>query len=158
MLNSLLLALSVCAVLGVSTRALAQKLPPPSRTVFKCEVNGKTVYSDAPCLGATRVDVESTRGMNKHSGRERIGADVRRERQREQFAEAVKPITGMDAKQLAIYQRRMKLAPQAQRECGKLDKDVSVAEAVEVQSSERTLPEVQRRLFGLRKRQAELGC
>lgn len=49
--------------LGASM-ALAQSLPPSSRTVFKCEVAGKVVYSDTPCLGASKVDVEPTRGKD----------------------------------------------------------------------------------------------
>jgi len=34
----------------------------PAKTVFKCEENGKVIYSDSPCLGAKTVDVEPPRG------------------------------------------------------------------------------------------------
>lgn len=54
----------------------AQSLPPPSRTVFRCEEGGKVVYSDSPCVGARKIDVEPTRGVSKLSGRERVGRDV----------------------------------------------------------------------------------
>ena len=82
--------------------AFAQStLPPTSRTVYKCNEKGKTVYSDAPCLGATKVDVEPTRGFNKDTGREIIGTDVRREQHRELMADAFKPLTGLTAEQCA---------------------------------------------------------
>jgi len=65
-------------MLGVGLAWLAQtcfaqtvKLPEPTRTVFKCEEAGKVTYSDAPCLGAQKVDVQPTRGLNKSSGTER---------------------------------------------------------------------------------------
>jgi hypothetical protein len=60
-----------------------------------------------PCLGAAeKLEVEPTRGVSKLSGSERIGSDVSRERWREGLAEAVRPITGMDAKQFATFGRR----------------------------------------------------
>jgi hypothetical protein len=62
-----------------STLGQAQKLPPVSRTVFKCQVVGKVVYTDAPCLGAQQIDVEPTRGLNQTSGQKRIGTDVMHE-------------------------------------------------------------------------------
>ncbi|MEK8086891.1 hypothetical protein WNB94_10760 [Aquabacterium sp. A3] len=48
----------------ISTHAIATSLPPPSRTVYKCEVGGKVHYADSPCVGAQKVDVTPTRGMN----------------------------------------------------------------------------------------------
>lgn len=65
--------------LVTATQVSAQSLQPPSRTVFKCNQGGKTVYSDAPCLGAQRIEVEPTRGVSKLSGKERIGNDVQQE-------------------------------------------------------------------------------
>lgn len=39
----------VLAAVGAS--AIAQsKLPPVTRTVFKCQVDGKTTYLDNPCV------------------------------------------------------------------------------------------------------------
>jgi hypothetical protein len=40
------------ALVAISNLAPAQTLPSPSRTVYKCEHDGKVVYSDAPCPGA----------------------------------------------------------------------------------------------------------
>lgn len=57
----------------------------------------KMVYSDSPCLGAQKIDVEGTRGLSKSSGCEQVGNDVRREQHRETFADAIRPLTGMDA-------------------------------------------------------------
>jgi hypothetical protein len=77
--------------------------------VFKCENGGKTFYSDSPCLGAKKIDVEPTRGLNKSTGSERTGKDVSREMQREQFAEAVKcwiPCDHIPARSWALFKAR----------------------------------------------------
>ena len=80
-----LAVIAVVAWFGMSPPTPAQRLSPPSRTVFKCEVDGKVTYSDEACLGAKCLDVEPTRGLNKSSGQERVGADVRKERRNEQI-------------------------------------------------------------------------
>lgn len=87
-------------LLAASTHAIATNLPPPSRTVYKCEVGGKVHYSDSPCVGAQKVDVTHTREMNKCSRRELTGLDVRREVFREQLSDVVRPVTGMNAQSL----------------------------------------------------------
>lgn len=119
-----LLAFTVCA-------ASAQPLPPPSRTVYKCEEGGKVHYSDAPCLGAQKLVVEPTRGLNKSSGRELEGADVQRERRREQLAEAVRPVTGLEAAEFDRAGRRMRLTQQGLRQCQQLDQALPRAEQAE---------------------------
>ncbi|HLO93961.1 MAG TPA: DUF4124 domain-containing protein [Burkholderiaceae bacterium] len=113
--------LSVASLLLASVPCRAQQLPPPSRTAFKCTVGGKVSYSDSPCEGAQRLQLEPTRGMNKSSGRELIGTDVRNEHQREQIAEMVRPITGLNPQQMAQFERRLPLSPEARRECAWLD-------------------------------------
>jgi hypothetical protein len=148
--------LAVC-VLG-SMVASAQSLPPPSRTVFKCKKDGKIVYSDSPCLGAEKLEVEPTRGLNAASGKERVGPDVQRELRREGMANALKPITGMDAKQFAAAGRRMQLSADAQRECRELDKSIPAAEVSERHAAKEDLSSVQQRLFVLRSRYRELRC
>jgi hypothetical protein len=150
-------ALSVLLTIIVGT-ASAQQLPPTSRTVFKCKVAGKVVYSDSPCLGAERLEVDPTRGMDSASGRKAVGSDVIRERQREQVAESLRPITGMDAKQLDVYGRRTKLSQEAQRECLNLDKALPLAEKDEGETVGATRVTAQERLYGLRKRFRELRC
>ncbi len=142
-----------------TNQALAQKLPPTTRTVFKCDVAGKVVYSDAPCLGATKIDVEPTRGLNKSSGRELIGNDIRREQNREIVAEAVRPITGMNAKQLDTQGRRMKLSADAQRECRRLDSEIPATEIEEKRAPHtKDLVDVQERLLHLRHSFKGLRC
>lgn len=141
-----------------SMQAYSQKLPPTSRAVFKCEVAGKVVYSDAPCLGAQKIDVEPTRGLSKTSGREQVGNDVRREQNREMFADAIRPLTGMDAKQLDVQGRRMKLTPDAQRECRRLDAEIPVAEKQEKLVKQQALADVQAQLFRMRQSFREQGC
>lgn len=89
--------LLILALFTASAPAFATKLPPPSRTVYKCEVGGKVHYSDMPCVGVQKVDVTPTRGMNKSTKRELTGSDVRREVFHEQLSDAVRPITGMNA-------------------------------------------------------------
>lgn len=154
-----LLLLSVCLLGGNQVAsAQTQTLPAASRTVYKCTVNNKIVYTDEPCLGAQVVDVEPTRGLNKSTGKELTGADVAREKGREQFAEAVKPITGLSPQQLEVRQRRIKLPGDVQAECNKLDGDISQAEAKERASSGDAQTDIQRNLFAIRKRSRDLRC
>lgn len=147
------------ALLTASAHALATNLPPPSRTVYKCEVGGKVHYSDSPCVGAQKVDVTPTRGMNKSTGRELTGSDVRREVFREQLSDAVRPITGMNAQQLDQAGRRMKLSSEAQVACRQLDQALPLAEQAErTAQGASALKAQQLELFKLRKRYRELGC
>ena len=133
-------------------------LPAPSRTVFKCEAAGKVVYSDSPCLGAQKIDVVPTRGLNKSTGRELVGANVRQEQQREMIATAIQPITGMDVKQFDTFGRRMKLTPEAQKECKQLDIKIPIAEQEEKLSKPEVLAQSQAALLVLRKRFREIKC
>lgn len=153
-ISAIVLALAVL----VSQSAFAQNFPSPSRTVYKCNVAGKIVYSDSPCIGALKIDVEPTRGLNKSSGRELVGTDVRREQHREMFAEAVRPITGMDAKQFEVQSRRMKLSSGAQQECHRLDSNIKATENEEKHLDQSALTEIQGHLFTMRRRARELGC
>jgi hypothetical protein len=140
-------------VAATSIDSSAQTLPAPSRTVYKCNVNGKMTYSDVPCLGAERLEIEPSRGVGRTAG-----PDVQRERRREMFAEAIRPLTGMDAKQLDVHGRRMKLLPEAQRECRALDAQIPEAERAEARASAEQRDSVKMRLLTLRQRQHDLRC
>lgn len=156
--KALLMVVMALAMSSVLSSTSAQSLPSPSRTVFKCDVGGKVTYSDSPCLGAQKIDLEPTRGVSKLSGAERIGADVRREQNRELIAEAIRPITGKDAKQLDILGRRMKLSPEAQRECQQLDTVIPAAEVREKASTGTALHDAQVEIYKMRTRFRELHC
>jgi hypothetical protein len=136
----------------------AQNLRPPSRTMYKCKVNGTTTYSDTPCLGATRIEVEPTRGVSRLSGTQRIGSDVAREQWEEGLATALRPISGMDAKQYAVFGRRRQLPVSAQQECRQLDQALPVLEDEEKHAAQPALHNVQMRLFQMRRRFSNLHC
>lgn len=148
----------VVALATQVTHAQAIKVPDASRTVFKCTVNGKVTYSDDPCPGAQRIDIEPARGVSKSTGKERIGSDVRREHQREMIAEAVKPLTGMDAKQLEVKGRRMKLPPGVASESAALDRKIAKAEALERTVTGDAYAVAQRDLLLLRDRYRSARC
>lgn len=152
----LLLVMSLCAYVGA--QAQQSSLPAPSRTAFKCVVGKSVIYSDAPCVGAERVDLQPTRGLNKSSGKEVVGADVRHERNREQVAEAIRPLTGKSNQEFETYGRRMKLTASARSECASLDSSIPRAEAEERTSSDPERTAKQTRLFGLRSRYRQLAC
>jgi hypothetical protein len=119
-----LIPFAVCA-------ATAQGLPPPSRTVYKCEEAGKVYYSDSPCLGAKKIEVQPTRGLNKSTGKELIGQDVRRERHQDSVAQGLRPLTGKGTEALYRAGRRSQLSPESQRTCSQLDLELPKAEAAE---------------------------
>jgi hypothetical protein len=147
------------ALLLCST-ALAQPstLPQPTRTVFKCEVNGNVVYSDEPCVGAKRVDVEPTRGLNRSTGREVVGKDVARETQSALLSEAIRPITGMSAERFEVEKRRVYLAPEIKTECNRLDAGISSGERQEAILLGAEKAVVQQHLYSMRKRYREAKC
>jgi hypothetical protein len=150
--------LTLLSITSFAAPSKAGGLPEPPRAVYKCEVAGKVSYSDEPCLGAKRVELEPTRGLNKSTGQECTGKDVQRERQREAFAEGLRPLTGMDADQLKTATRRQKLKPAGQQECRALDRYLPRMEAEERSASGTDLLRVQDMLLSVRKRARELGC
>lgn len=117
------------------------------------------MYSDSPCVGAKKVDVTPTRGLNKSTGRELVGADVNREVRREQLSNAVRPITGMNAQQFDQAGRRTRLTAEAQRRCRSLDEALPHAEQTERRAQGTSaLAASQLELYALRKQYRDLGC
>jgi hypothetical protein len=151
---SIAFAGSVCAQAVLSPG----KLRPPSRSVFKCVDKGRTVFSDEPCPGAERIEVEPNRGVNGSTGVTRKGADVQREEHREALAEAVKPLTGMNAKQLDKASQRMRLEPPTRTECAHLDRSIDALETRERALQPNQRAAVQQLLFVDRQRYRKLGC
>ena len=141
-----------------STTVAAQSLPPPSRTVYKCEDGKRTYYTDSPCLGAKKVDVEPTRGLNKSSGKELTGQDVQREKNNELAANALRPILSETPEQRATRHRRFKLEPQAKAECARLDTRIPRLVDQEKSATREQLPAVQRELLSMRIRFHDLRC
>ena len=149
--------LCVAALLWAATgSSQSMELPQPSRTVFKCEANGAITYSDEPCPGAQRLDIEPTRGLNSVSGKDQTGKDVRREKDREAFAEAVRPLTGLGVKEFEVTRRRVNLRVAEQSECTALDRNIAKVQLEERSARGETLHAVQRELLALRKRYREL--
>lgn len=149
---------SVLALSLVATTVAAQSLPPTSRTVYRCEDGNKVHYSDAPCLGAKKVDVEPTRGLNKSSGREQIGPDVRREKSNENMAQALRPVFGETPEQRATRHKRAKLPPSVKTECGRLDADIARLESSERDAKGLALKSVQQDLLTARTQSQKLRC
>jgi hypothetical protein len=145
--------LALCLAL-LAAPACSQSLPKPSRTIFKCEANGKVTYSDEPCLGAKRIDAEPTRGMDSYSGKRRTGEDVRREQSRESIAQAIRPLTGVDARQFDALVRRQGLNANAQQECRQREREIIQLEKTETGAN----AALQSDLFMRRKRYKELRC
>ena len=146
---------------GFATPQLAAqsiKLDKPTRTVYKCNVDGKVAYSDTPCLGAERIDAEPTRGLDKSSGASRVGPDVAAEKRRELMDEAIKPLTGMSSKQMDVERRRFSLPPESKQECKVLDVSIGETEGKERVAQGSAKSPLQQNLFALRKRFKELKC
>jgi hypothetical protein len=147
------------AVLAFASAAVAaQSLPPPSRTVYRCDDGKQVHYSDTPCLGAKKVDVEPTRGLNKSTGREQLGPDVRRERNNEIMADGLRPILNETPEQRATRHRRFKLEPAAKSECARLDIQLAKHEEQERSATKQTLAAAQKRLLESRARYRDLRC
>lgn len=156
--------LIVCAAaligsLGAATVVLAQsQLPAPSRTIYKCKIKGAITYSDEPCVGAQRLDAIPTRGVDRLSGSAMMGQDVRNEVRSEQFAHALRPLTGMNAAQFSTAARRYRLDAAVQRECGQLEPAILKLEQAEQHARAADSGVIQQDLYILRKRYQKLAC
>ena len=142
----------------VASAVAAQNLPPPSRTVYKCDDGKKVHYSDSPCLGATKVDVEPTRGLHKSTGQVKVGQDVQREKTNELMADALRPILNETPRQRETRHKRFMLKPEAKAECSELDVQIPSLERLERTSTRESLPAVQRDLLTVRTRFQSLRC
>jgi hypothetical protein len=134
------------------------QLPAPNRTIYKCQVKGTISYSDEPCIGAQRLDAVPTRGVDRLSGSAVTGKDVRNEIHTEQFAHAIRPLTGMNAAQFSSAARRHGLDAAAQRECSQLEPTILKLEQAERHASAAMIGRIQQDLFVLRKQYQKLGC
>lgn len=155
-----ILQLATALLFAASTlgQAAAQSLPPPSRTIFKCEQGGKVAYSDEPCIGAKELDIVVPRGMDKLSGTRRTGADVGEEIGREQLAQALKPLTGMTPAQFAAASKRSSLPAAAAGRCRQLDAALPAAVRREREATAQTREQAQIDLYVLRKQFKSIGC
>ena len=142
----------------MNTSSAQSNLPAPSRSIYKCTINGTVSYSDEPCLGAQRLDATPTSGVSHLSGTPRIGKDVANEHYREQFATALRPLSGMSTSQLATATRRYNLDPAARRECNQLEPAIIALEQEEKGGDAAAVKAVQQNLFTLRKRYKTLQC
>ena len=158
MLRHIFIQGAVLAVTAATCGAQSTRLPPTSRTVYRCEVEKKVVYSDEPCLGAKRINVEPTRGLDQTSGKKQSGNDIRNEHNREAFANALKPLTGLDDAHLQKRVRRNKLSLGDQTECKSLDERIPDAEMRAKAAGAETLMTVKQELLAMRQHQRKLGC
>jgi hypothetical protein len=149
------LLISLLAAAGVPAQS---QLPAPSRTIYKCKVQGRVSYSDEPCVGAERLDATPARGVDRLSGSSRTGKDVAAEIRVEQIATAVRLLSGMSNAQFATAVRRQNLEPAVQRECRQLEPVILGLEQSEKQADAVAVKEVQQELFVLRKRYKSLAC
>lgn len=107
--------LALTVFIAVNT-AMAQK------PVYKCSENGKTNYSDIPCLNATVIDTTPTQGLDKSTGRSMKGADVKNEIRQQQMSDSFyKPLFGETAEQTRKRHRRAKFRPEDRDACYRLD-------------------------------------
>ena len=79
-------------------------------------------------------------------------------KQREAMAEALRPLTGIDAKQLNRAGRRAKLLPDAERQCRRLDREIPQAEQTERLARGEDLRASQLKLLNLRSSFRSRGC
>lgn len=96
--------------------------------------------------------------MDRLSGSAMTGRDVSKEIRSEQFAHALRPLTGMSASQFATAVRRQPLDSAAQRACGQLEPAILERELAERHASAAVLGPIQQDLFVLRKQYQKLGC
>lgn len=155
--------LVVVLVAAVSACALAQPVSPASRSAYKCTIDGKTVYSDEPCLGAQKIDIEPGKAANATTRSSSTSSNARRQQPRpepkaEPSAEGDHASTDVETKPAQVLSGRARLSSASQRECRDLESSITVLEREEKEASKSDLPRVQGQLFTKRKRFVDLGC
>ena len=151
-------AIITILLIAINNPAKSQNLPPPSRTIYKCETGGKIVYSDAPCVGAKKIDAEPTKGANKITGKERIGKDVMIENYNEIFAKITNSVTGQSPESFERQRKRIYLSPQDKMNCAKLDIFIPYLEKEEMNAKKENLRNIQESLYNQRLAYRNLRC
>ncbi len=128
--------------------------------VYRCDQDGRVVFSDEPCLGAKRIEVHPTQGMDKLSGKSRKGEDVRRNEHHRQMDQALRPLHGRTHEEMNVQRRRYgnNLTPGEHARCAVMDQQLKTQEAREVGARGEALAETQKSLFQLRREHRALGC
>jgi hypothetical protein len=140
--------------------SVAQTLtvPSPAKAVYKCVVSGKVVYSDDPCLGASKVDIQPNRGVDKLSGKQVVGSDVAREQYDDLFAKGIALVTGLTPGAFQVQVRRASLPDAVKRECEFLDSVIPKLEDSERAASRSELGQIQRSLLERRMQYRDKRC
>lgn len=141
-------------LLFVSYAVFADAFPPPARVVYRCQVQGRVVYTDDPCPDAKVVDATPTRGVDSLSGHVRTGRDVHNEQFNEKLGEAMRPF-GSSPEKFKTDVRRIHLSNSAKIECSILEHSIPEAEA---RSASESSPQASEKLFKLRQRYRGLRC
>lgn len=146
--------------LAALTVVLVQFSSPGVAQVYRCEADGKVRYSDEPCIGAKRVDVRPTRGLDKLSGKSLKGADVRAEEFNKYVAVVWRPLLRETPDQRATRHRRARnyLTPEETAECYLTDSHIGRLEAEEKAAVGNGLKQVQQELLKARQRHRKLRC
>ncbi|MDA8456328.1 DUF4124 domain-containing protein [Acidovorax sp. GBBC 3334] len=128
------------------------------KAVYRCDTGGRVSYSNEPCVGAKEIDATPTQGMDKMTGTSRKGADVQRHEHDTAMADALKPLTGMNAEQFRVYKHRMPLSAPDKAECARLDYQLPDLKqrAAKAPTGDRAAAEVD--LYKARKRFNDLNC
>ena len=134
---------------------------PPN--VYRCTSNGKTEYTEEPCLDAKKVDVTPTKGLETHKGANSKNIPYLKERtadmQREGIGKVLQQIDGQTWEQRETAQRRGTLNPAARQECKTLDSEIPRLEELEAAATPTTnRQKLAQELFAARKRYRELKC
>ena len=118
------------------------------------------MFSDEPCLGAKRVDVQPTQGMDKWSGKSRKGEEVRRNEHHRQLDKVTRPLHGRTHEEMNVQRRRTgnHLTPAEHARCAVLDQRLKTHEAREQDVAGESLARTQQGLLELRREYRALGC
>lgn len=121
--------------------------------VYKCTVNGKTSYSDEPCMNAKEVDVTPTEGINSMTGSqaksaEQLSRDMTKIR-REALSKALAPIASVTPEDFEREAKRANLPAADKQECKTLDSRLKTLKA-EQPTNEKALYEARARFFKLK--------
>ena len=122
-------------------------------TVFRCEVEGRVLYTDSPCPRAERVDTIRVPGPRLHSPRLHSPQAVTAS-----WEAAESPLRVTDARSYGWDPRTHRFAQPEKAECPHLAQRMALVEAEERTATAASIGLIQERLSVQRQRFRELGC
>lgn len=140
--------------LAIALPSPAQDLPPPTATVYKCHVQGRVLYTDAPCPGAKTIAVTPPRPQPRAVPPAPAPVPLSAAPTAAIRTDSIRN----DATPKEVQYRRFRLTPRERTECRRLDDALPAREAELRNAAPAERDTIEADVQRLRGRVRQLGC